>query len=81
MRQRRTSYGKQVPTWASGSTYTPPLLHKLRPHVLTLPVFSLKNHDADEEVNGMFDMGAATMDLPLEEKLQFDQGDSGRSAG
>ncbi|KAG9226501.1 hypothetical protein CCMSSC00406_0005832 [Pleurotus cornucopiae] len=41
----------------------------------------LKNHDADEEVNGMFDMGAATMDLPLEEKLQFDQGDSGRSAG
>jgi len=42
---------------------------------------SLKNHGADQEVNDMFDMGAETMALPLEEKLKFDQGDDGRSFG
>ncbi|TFK67499.1 Clavaminate synthase-like protein [Pluteus cervinus] len=41
----------------------------------------LKNHGADEEVNGMFDMGEETMSLPLEEKMKFEQGDSGRSFG
>lgn len=29
----------------------------------------------------MFDMGAETMALPLEEKLKFEQGDEGRSFG
>lgn len=29
----------------------------------------------------MFDMGAETMALPLEEKMQFEQGDEGRSFG
>ena len=43
--------------------------------------FSLKNHGADEDVAGMFDMGAETMALPLEEKMKFEQGDAGMSAG
>ena len=29
----------------------------------------------------MFDMGAETMALPLEEKMKFEQGDSGYSFG
>ena len=43
--------------------------------------FSLKNHGADDDVAGMFDMGAETMDLPLEEKMKFEQGDDGMSFG
>lgn len=38
---------------------------------------SLKNHGVDEEVDGMFDMGAETMRLPLEDKVKFKQGDEG----
>jgi len=41
----------------------------------------LKNHGADDEVNGMFDTGAETMALPLEEKLKYEQGDEGMSFG
>ncbi|EMD38840.1 hypothetical protein CERSUDRAFT_104154 [Gelatoporia subvermispora B] len=41
----------------------------------------LKNHGADAEVNGMFDMGAETMHLPLEEKMKYEQGDEGGSFG
>ncbi|KAG6873162.1 hypothetical protein C0995_002011 [Termitomyces sp. Mi166 len=41
----------------------------------------LKNHGVDEEVDGMFDMGAETMKLPLEEKIRFEQGDDGMSFG
>lgn len=44
-------------------------------------LYSLKNHGADQEVNGMFDMGAETMKLPLEEKMKFEQGDAGQSFG
>lgn len=29
----------------------------------------------------MFEMGAETMKLPLEEKMKFEQGDEGRSFG
>lgn len=29
----------------------------------------------------MFDMGVETMNLPLEEKMKFEQGDTGRSSG
>ena len=29
----------------------------------------------------MFDMGAETLDLPLEEKMKYEQGDSGYSFG
>ncbi|KAH8111455.1 Clavaminate synthase-like protein [Phellopilus nigrolimitatus] len=41
----------------------------------------LKNHGADDEVEGMFEMGAETMDLPMDEKLKFEQGDGGQSFG
>jgi hypothetical protein len=41
----------------------------------------LKGHGADAEVERMFEMGAATMDLPLEEKMKFEQGDSGQTFG
>ncbi|GLB43791.1 putative clavaminate synthase-like protein [Lyophyllum shimeji] len=41
----------------------------------------LKNHGVTEEVDGMFDMGAETMALPLEEKMKFEQGDDGISFG
>ncbi|KAJ7130791.1 hypothetical protein C8R43DRAFT_1025016 [Mycena crocata] len=41
----------------------------------------LKNHGADELAEGMFDMAAETMLLPMEEKLQFEQGDGGNSFG
>ncbi|CCL98642.1 uncharacterized protein FIBRA_00644 [Fibroporia radiculosa] len=41
----------------------------------------LKNHGADLEVAEMFEMGAETMALPLEEKMKYEQGDSGMSCG
>ncbi|KAI0048074.1 Clavaminate synthase-like protein [Auriscalpium vulgare] len=41
----------------------------------------LKNHGAEEEVDGMFDMGAETMALPSEEKMKFEQGNDGLSFG
>ncbi|KIP06079.1 hypothetical protein PHLGIDRAFT_58502, partial [Phlebiopsis gigantea 11061_1 CR5-6] len=41
----------------------------------------LKNHGADEEVEQMFQMGAETMALPLEEKMKYEQGDDGVSFG
>ncbi|KAH9949157.1 Clavaminate synthase-like protein [Amylocystis lapponica] len=41
----------------------------------------LKNHRADELVDGMFEMGAATMALPFEEKMKYEQGDGGESHG
>ncbi|KAJ7213289.1 hypothetical protein C8J57DRAFT_1453960 [Mycena rebaudengoi] len=41
----------------------------------------LKNHGADDLVEAMFNMGAETMKLPMEEKLQFEQGDAGNSFG
>ncbi|KAG6906670.1 hypothetical protein DXG01_012698 [Tephrocybe rancida] len=41
----------------------------------------LKNHGVDDEVTGMFDMGAETMSLPIEEKMKFEQGNEGMSFG
>jgi hypothetical protein len=41
----------------------------------------LKNHGVDEEVNAMFEMGEETMQLPMEEKMKFEQGDGGMSFG
>jgi isopenicillin N synthase-like dioxygenase len=35
----------------------------------------------DEEANEMFNMGAETMALPMEEKMKFEQGDGGQSFG
>jgi hypothetical protein len=41
----------------------------------------LKNHGADDFVDGMFELGAETMALPMEEKMKFEQGDDGVSFG
>ncbi|TBU56852.1 Clavaminate synthase-like protein [Dichomitus squalens] len=41
----------------------------------------LENHGVDEEVHKMFDVGAETMDLPFQEKMEFEQGDNGFSFG
>jgi hypothetical protein len=43
--------------------------------------YSLKNHGVDFEVNEMFDMGVETMQLPVEEKMKFEQGNDGMSFG
>jgi len=40
----------------------------------------LKNHGVDG-VDEMFDMGGETMDLPLDEKMKYEQGDDGMSFG
>jgi len=45
----------------------------------TLGFFYLKNHGVD--VEPMWEMGKATMALPLEEKMKFEQGDQGQSFG
>lgn len=42
---------------------------------------NLKNHGVDHEANEMFDMGAETMKLPMDEKMKFEQGDDGVSFG
>ncbi|KIK63558.1 hypothetical protein GYMLUDRAFT_162395 [Collybiopsis luxurians FD-317 M1] len=47
----------------------------------TLGFWYLKNHGCNEDVDNMFDMGAETMDLPLEEKMKYEQGDDGHSFG
>lgn len=41
----------------------------------------MKNHGVDREVYDMFDMGTETLDLPLEEKMRYEQGDNGDSFG
>ena len=41
----------------------------------------MKNHGVDKEVDDMFEMGAETMKLPMEEKMRFEQGDEGMSFG
>jgi len=41
----------------------------------------LKNHGLEDKASEIFDMGADTMALPLEEKMKFEQGDSGMSHG
>ncbi|TFY81440.1 hypothetical protein EWM64_g2571 [Hericium alpestre] len=41
----------------------------------------LNNHGADELADAMFEMGEATMALPLEEKMQFKPDDAGASFG
>ncbi|KIK63557.1 hypothetical protein GYMLUDRAFT_40603 [Collybiopsis luxurians FD-317 M1] len=47
----------------------------------SLGFWYLKNHGCDEDVENMFDMGAETMNLPLEEKMTYEQGDGGSSFG
>ncbi|THH00008.1 hypothetical protein EW026_g2464 [Hermanssonia centrifuga] len=56
-------------------------LNKLWKAATELGFWYLKNHGAEKEVDGMFDMGAETLDLPLAEKMKYEQGDNGDSFG
>ncbi|KAF7796857.1 hypothetical protein EIP86_008041 [Pleurotus ostreatoroseus] len=56
-------------------------IDKLWDTARNLGFWYLKNHGADVEVEGMFEMGAETMKLPLDEKMKFEQGDEGKSFG
>lgn len=42
---------------------------------------SLKNHGTNDEAERMFEIGASTMEIPLEEKMKYEQGDDGCSFG
>jgi len=59
----------------------PQELGKLYQAATELGFWYLKNHGVDDLVNSMFEMGEATMNLPLDEKMKFEQGDDGRSFG
>ncbi|KAF9068726.1 Clavaminate synthase-like protein [Rhodocollybia butyracea] len=51
-------------------------MDKLWDAATVLGFWYLKNHGADEDVEKMFDMGAETMDLPMEEKMKYERGNS-----
>lgn len=42
---------------------------------------SLKNHGVEHEVNEMFKLGKAFMELPLDQKMQYEEGDDGMQFG
>ncbi|RPD55161.1 Clavaminate synthase-like protein [Lentinus tigrinus ALCF2SS1-7] len=56
-------------------------VNKLWRAATELGFWYLKNHDVNEEVDEMFEMGRETLALPLEEKMCFEQGDNGFSFG
>ncbi|KAI0773527.1 Clavaminate synthase-like protein [Fomes fomentarius] len=56
-------------------------LNRLWEAATGLGFWYLKNHGVDKEVEEMFDMGRETLDLPLQEKVKFEQGNDGFSFG
>ncbi|OBZ65458.1 1-aminocyclopropane-1-carboxylate oxidase, partial [Grifola frondosa] len=56
-------------------------INKLWKAATELGFWYLKNHGVDAEADQMFDMGAETMKLPVEEKMKYEQGDEGTSFG
>ncbi|EKM58766.1 uncharacterized protein PHACADRAFT_248843 [Phanerochaete carnosa HHB-10118-sp] len=56
-------------------------MDKLWEAATKLGFWYLRNHGVDEEADSMFEMGAETMRLPMEEKMKFEQGDDGVSFG
>ncbi|KAI0785414.1 hypothetical protein BC629DRAFT_1516976 [Irpex lacteus] len=56
-------------------------LDKLWKAATELGFWYIKNHGTEREVADMFDMGAETLDLPLSEKIKYEQGDNGDSFG
>ncbi|KAH9848648.1 Clavaminate synthase-like protein [Lenzites betulinus] len=56
-------------------------IDKLWKAATELGFWYLKNHGVDAEVDRMFEMGAETMRLPLDEKMKYEQGDEGISFG
>ncbi|KAF4611479.1 hypothetical protein D9613_004584 [Agrocybe pediades] len=59
----------------------PSEVDKLWEAATKLGFWYLKNHEADDIVPEMFELGKETMALPLEEKMKFEQGDEGMSFG
>ncbi|EKM48658.1 uncharacterized protein PHACADRAFT_214711 [Phanerochaete carnosa HHB-10118-sp] len=59
----------------------PEELDRLWKAATELGFWYLKNHSLDDEVAKMFHVCAEALDLPLEEKMKFEQGDSGDSFG
>lgn len=70
------SYGMRPLNLAFGSAY---ILAAVNPQPVNHDLISLKNHEVDP--NEMFDMGIETMNMPMSEKLKFEQGDDGASFG
>ncbi|OBZ65457.1 1-aminocyclopropane-1-carboxylate oxidase [Grifola frondosa] len=56
-------------------------ISKLWKAATELGFWYLKNHGVDREVDEMFELGAETMRLPLEEKMKYEEGDDGFSFG
>ncbi|KZS96785.1 Clavaminate synthase-like protein [Sistotremastrum niveocremeum HHB9708] len=56
-------------------------IEKLRHAATNLGFWYLKHHGAEELVDRMFDLGDDIMNLPLDEKMEYEQGDTGRSFG
>lgn len=81
MSAKHTNYGKQPQNWAFGSMLRPCVLMTVYIADDSYLRISLKNHGVDEEVNEMFDMGAETFALPMEEKMRYYPGDGGGSHG
>jgi hypothetical protein len=78
MSQRSTNFGKLPKNLGFGSKCSSSQMEMIWYQIYG---FSLKNHEVDYEVNEMFDMGAETMALPLDEKMKFEQGNDGMSFG
>lgn len=58
-----------------------PEINRLWTAATELGFWYLKNHDLNEPVDEMFATGEETLLLPLDVKLQYEQGDSGASFG
>ena len=78
MKPRLTSYGRRLRNSVFGSKYPRRFLCIVFVH---LSKNSLKNHGVDQDVDQMFEMGAETMRLSMEEKMRYEQGDDGMSFG
>lgn len=76
---KSTSSGAPLLSWDSGSECIDTRFATCA--ATDAHISSLKNHGVYQEAERMFDMGMATLELPLEEKMQYEQGDSGASFG
>ncbi|KAG2022360.1 thymine dioxygenase [Coprinopsis cinerea AmutBmut pab1-1] len=56
-------------------------IEKLWEAATKLGFWYLRNHGCSEEADRMFDLGADVMALPLSEKMKYEQGNDGASAG
>jgi hypothetical protein len=82
MSTRSTDCGMLLLSSASGSKcLCGGLSYQCGANILSLWSSSLKNHGVDDEADGMYDMAAETLSLPLEEKMKFEQGNDGKSFG